>query len=137
MDLLSRVSLPPLEDGEAAMIEAASACLDRFTDRFNACDTRGVDAELHFPHLLLSGHELITWPAPGGHSGAFFDALKHTGWLRTRYDDKLPVLVCRDKVHFVVAYSRIGCDDVPISRHRNLWIVSRIGNRWGICLRSY
>ena len=50
------VSLASSATPEAAAIAAASQCLDRFTDRFNACDLAGMDGELLFParHVLWS-----------------------------------------------------------------------------------
>jgi hypothetical protein len=118
-------------------IGPASACLDRFTAHFNACDPAGMDAELHFPHVLLSGAELVVWDGPGGHPADFFDRLRASGWRETRYEAKEPVLASEDKVHFVVTYTRCGDGGEVLSTHRNLWIVTRKSGRWGIALRSY
>ncbi len=122
---------------DAQLVAAASACLDRFTERFNACDSAGMDTQLHFPHIMLSGAERLDWDRPGQHPAYFFDALKETGWSHTRYESKTAVLVSQDKVHFLVAYSRRNDRDEVLSLHRNLWIVTRRDGRWGIALRSY
>ena len=119
------------------VIGPASACLDRFTAHFNACDLVGMDAELHFPHILLSGAELVVWNGPGEHPADFFDRLRASGWRETRYEAKEPVLASEDKVHFVVTYTRRGEAGVVLSTHRNLWIVTLKSDRWGIALRSY
>ena len=127
-----------MQGDDAQLVAAASACLDRFTERFNACDSAGMDGELHFPHIMLSGAERLEWLEPGQHPANFFDALKATGWNHTRYEAKEPVLVSQDKVHFVVTYSRRNAEDKVLSTHRNLWIVTRRDDeRWGIALRSY
>ena len=122
---------------EADAIREASACLDRFTERFNACDTAGMDRELHFPHLMLSGAERLEWHAPGNHPVDFFEKLRASGWRRTRYQSKDAVLASADKVHFVVAYTREDEAGTVLSTHRNLWIATRVAGRWGISLRSY
>jgi hypothetical protein len=119
------------------LIAAASACLDRFTDAFNACDLDGMDAQLHFPHVMFSGAEQLVWDAPGKHPVDFFDRLKSTGWAETRYEDKNPVLVSASKVHFVVEYTRRDRQGVVLSSHTNLWIATRIRDEWGIAVRSY
>ncbi len=136
-DFSAFVAPPPSGEPHAAAIEAASACLDRFTAAFNAADTHGMDAELHFPHVMLSGAQRLDWVGPGQHPPGFFDALKATGWARTQYEKKEPVLVGNDKVHFVVTYTRRDAAGAVLSTHVNLWIVVRTGERWGISLRSY
>jgi hypothetical protein len=128
--------VPSAESGQA-LIEAASACLDRFTARFNARDPAGMDAELHFPHDMLSGAERLTWTQAGQHPRDFFESLLASGWHHTRYASKDAVLVSRDKVHFVVTYSRRNQAGEVLSMHENLWIVTRMAGKWGIVLRSY
>jgi len=118
-------------------IREASACLDRFTERFNACDTAGMDGELHFPHVMLSGADRLEWQAPGSHPADFFEKLKASGWRCTRYQSKEAVLTSADKVHFVVTYTREDGAGMVLSTHRNLWIATRVAGRWGISLRSY
>jgi hypothetical protein len=122
---------------EAEAVREAALCLDRFTERFNACDTAGMDGELHFPHLMLSGADRLEWQAPGHHPADFFEKLQASGWRRTRYQSKEAVLASADKVHFVVVYTREDASGAVLSTHRNLWIATRVGGRWGISLRSY
>ena len=107
-DFSAFVAPPPSGEPRAAEVDAASACLDRFTAAFNASDTSGMDAELHFPHVMLSGAQRLEWAEPGQHPHDFFEKLKATGWALTRYEKKEPVLVANDKVQFVVTYTRRG-----------------------------
>lgn len=116
---------------------AASACLDRFTAAFNAGDLAGMDAELHFPHTLLSGAQRLVWDSPGQHPPDFFTQLRATGWASTRYESKEAVLASADKVHFVLTYTRRHASGEVLSTHHNLWIATRLDGRWGIALRSY
>lgn len=124
-------------ESAAELIAAAEACLDGFTDCFNARDRTGMDAHLQFPHVIYSGAERLVWEMPGQIPRDFFDKLIATGWARTVYEDKQPILVSPDKVHFRVRYTRRTSDGRVLSEHENIWFVTRIGNRWGIALRSY
>lgn len=123
-------------DADEALAQA-TACLDRFTDAFNACELAGMDAQLHFPHVMLAGGKLLTWASPGQHPPDLFDALKATGWTCTVYVERHAVLVLPGKVHLRVVYDRMGADGRRLSRHDNLWVVTCVDGRWGIALRSY
>lgn len=130
---------PRADNGpEAQMVAAAVACLNGFTSRFNARDLAGMDAYLHFPHVILSGEELVIWEEPGKLPASFFDELsRETGWAETRYQRQEAVLVSPRKVHMHVVYSRNRRDGSVISSHGNMWIVTCEQGRWGIKLRSY
>jgi hypothetical protein len=130
----------PVADGsdEEAMIAAAFRCVEAFTDRFNARDLAGMDAMLHFPHIILSGEQLVVWQVSGQLSASFFDDLaRSTGWHHTTYQAKRAVLISPGKVHLVVEYSRDRADGTVASFHSNLWIVTYDDGRWGIKQRSY
>lgn len=131
--------VPTADDfDEAATVAAAIECVEAFTDCFNARDLEGMDAKLHFPHIILSGEQLVVWDRPGQLSSTFFDDLsKSSGWHHTRYQAKRPVLVSPRKVHLVVEYTRNRSDNAVITSHRNLWIVTYDRERWGIKQRSY
>ena len=136
-DFSAFVAPPPSGESHAAAGDAASACLVRLSAAFSASDTPRMDAQLRFPHVMLSGAQRLDWVGPGQHPPGFFEALKATGWARTQYEKKEPVLAGNDKVHFVVTYTRRDAADAVLSTHVNLWIVVRTGERWGISLRSY
>jgi hypothetical protein len=130
----------PLGDGsdENAMIAAAYRCVETFTDHFNAQDLAGMDAMLHFPHIILSAEQLVVWQAPGQLPASFFqDLIQSTGWHHSTYQNKRAVLVSTRKVHLVVEYSRDSSDGTTVSFHQNLWIVTYENDRWGIKQRSY
>lgn len=118
-------------------VEDASGCLDRFTEAFNALDLAGMDAQLHFPHVMISESETLLWDAPNQHPSDFFQRLQSTGWASTRYESKVPVLTSKNKVHFLVTYTRRSNTGEELSRHTNLWIVLKKNDAWGISLRSY
>ena len=121
-----------------AMINGATACVEGFTERFNARDLAGMDAHLHFPHAILSAETLVVWETPNQVPADFFDVItRDSGWHRTEYLDRQPVLVSARKVHLHVSYTRNRADGSVISQHDNLWIVTLEAGRWGIKARSY
>ena len=117
--------------------DAALACIAAFTERFNARDLVGMDAALHFPHLILTGEHLVIWKAPGQLPPGFFEELATTGWARSTYHAQQVVLASDRKVHLLVDYSRDRADGTQISHHQNLWIVTLQDGRWGLKQRSY
>ncbi len=129
----------PIADGQDpdAMVAAAIATIDAFTARFNAGDLAGMDALLHFPHVILSAEQLIVWERPGQMPADFFATLAGTGWHHTAYVERRVVLVTARKVHLFVDYTRNRADGTVLSRHQNLWIVTEDRGRWGIKQRSY
>ncbi len=125
------------EESADAIVAAAEACLDSFTACFNNRDLVGMDARLHFPHVLFSGAEYVMWERSGQLPDDFFDKLSESGWEKTVYEAKEPILVSPDKVHFRVRYTRRAADGRILTEHDNVWFVTKIKNRWGIALRSY
>lgn len=125
-------------EDHAAMAANAVACVEAFSARFNARDLAGMDARLHFPHIILSGEQLVIWEKSGQLPPSFFaDLIASTGWDRSVYQHKQAVLVSPRKVHLLVDYTRNRSDGSIITRHRNLWIVTEQDGRWGIKQRSY
>jgi hypothetical protein len=125
-----------LESSEE-LIAGATGCMEAFTERFNDQDITGMDSLLHFPHVMFSGEELLIWKHPGQLPNDFFAQLVSTGWAKTVYESKTPVLVSSNKVHFRVNYTRRRADESVITSHENLWIVVKANGKWLIALRSY
>jgi len=118
------VHLETHTEGGAEAARSAIECIEAFTDRFNDRDREGMEARLHFPHVILSGEKLIVWDKPGQQRDSFFKDLIATGWYRTTYRRKQVVLATSRKVHLLVEYSRDDAAGEPISIHQNLWIVT-------------
>lgn len=113
----------------------AFAVLDEFTAAFNRQDVAGMDAALHFPHFF-SGSEVTVWDRPGSLSVEFFPTLVQSGWAFSRYTRKETLLATGDRVHFLVEYERCRADGTVLTTQAAIWIVARIGGRWGIQVRS-
>lgn len=121
----------------ADAVAQALACLDRFTAAFNACNLAAMDAELHFPHVMLAGSVQHVWGCAGQHPSSLFPTLRELGWSYTQYEAREPILASDDKVHCRVTYTRRKADGSVLSEHTNLWVVTKVQSRWGIAWRSY
>ncbi len=62
-------------DDAGAMAVDAIASVEAFSACFNARDLAGMDARLHFPHIILSGEKLMIWETPGQLPPSFFPEL--------------------------------------------------------------
>jgi hypothetical protein len=119
----------------SASVEAAFEVLEKFTAAFNRQDVAAMDATLHFPHVF-TGPNLVIWPAPGSVSPDFFPNLVASGWASSRYVKREAILASADTVHVRVDYDRCRKDGSVLSKQKAVWIVTRIGGRWGIQVRS-
>jgi hypothetical protein len=136
-EFLNFVGESSSHEADSLTVAEASCCLDRFTQAFNACDSTAMDAELHFPHIMLSGAQTLVWERPGQHPLDLFPSLRQVGWASTRYESRQPLLTSSAKVHFLVVYTRRNVAGEVLSTHHNLWVVSKVAGKWGIALRSY
>jgi hypothetical protein len=129
---------PPHDrDDPATTIRDAIATIDAFAERFNARDLVGMDALLHFPHIILSGEKLTIWDEPGQVDPEYFAELKASGWSHSVYHEKQPLLVSTRKVHLLVDYTRNRADGSAMSRHKLMMVVTCENDFWGIKQRSY
>jgi len=69
--LLSFVSTTSDSSINQDVAQEASRCLDKFTEAFNALDLEGMDAALHFPHVMISETETRLWSTPNQHPSDF------------------------------------------------------------------
>lgn len=124
------------EPARDAIIREALAPLDAFMAALNAGDEAGVNAAFHFPHVRIAGGTVTVFPDPGDYRLEGFLARAGDGWAESRWNRRRPVHVAADKVHFDVRFSRHRADGSLIAAFDSLWVVPRIGGRWGIQARS-
>jgi hypothetical protein len=122
---------------EDKIVKEALQCIETFADSFNREDIVTMDTCLHFPHYILSGNEMICWQKSGHITKKFFEDLKSNGFDRTVIREIEVILVSENKVHLRYCYDRIHTNGSIMSSHDNVWILTKVDNRWGIILRSY
>lgn len=119
------------------IIKESIKCLEEFSNCFECEDLLGMDSCCHFPHYLLSGNEVIYWETKGALPQEFFESLKQSGFKKTVVTRREPILVSENKVHFLYSYYRESISGEIMSKHDNVWILTRINGKWGIQVRSY
>ena len=121
-------------------VEEAKESYKRWLQGFNSRDRDAMVAELHFPHLRLSGSNQIQFWDTAANINANFDEqtqkLKEEGWVRTDSNLINAIQKGSDKVHLTMIQSRIHSDGSEYNRFQTLWIFIRENERWGVKFRS-
>ena len=98
----------------AQEVEQAKESYDRWLQGFNSRDRDAMVAELHFPHLRLSGsNQIQVWNTPADINANFDEQtqkLKEEGWVRTESNFIEAIQKGPDKVHLTMIQSRIHSD---------------------------
>ena len=121
-------------------LKEAKESYKRWLQGFNARDRDAMVAELHFPHLRLSGSNQIQVWDTAANINANFDEqtqkLKEEGWVRTDSNFIEAIQKGPDKVHLTMIQSRVHSDGSEYNRFETLWIFIRVNDRWGVKFRS-
>ena len=121
-------------------VEEAKESYKRWLQGFNSRDRDAMVAELHFPHLRLSGSNQIQFWDTAANIHANFDEqtqkIKEEGWVRTDSNLINAIQKGSDKVHLTMIQSRIHSDGSEYNRFQTLWIFIRENERWGVKFRS-
>ena len=121
-------------------VEEAKESYKRWLQGFNSRDRDAMVAELHFPHLRLSGsNQILVWDTAANINANFDEQtqkLKEEGWVRTDSNLINAIQKGSDKVHLTMIQSRIHSDGSEYNRFQTLWIFIRENERWGVKFRS-
>ena len=137
MDYIDIFKKTSEESVDCETVQKAMECMKKFASAFDAEDTEAMDECLHFPHYLLSGNNVIYWEKPGQLTKDFFDDLKTIGFQKTVIDYITVILATKDKVHLKYSYSRLAKSGQVMSKHDNIWVLTKKKGVWKILLRSY
>jgi predicted amidohydrolase len=118
-------------------IAAARATLDAFMAAFNTGDAKAVAATYHFPHVRLHSGKVTVFPTAADFDLSNFRATSDAReWARSIWDHTRVIHAGPDKVQFDTRFSRLRADGSTIATYDSIYIVTRIGGRWGIQARS-
>jgi hypothetical protein len=111
--------------------------LDDFMAGLNAHDAAAMDRCMHFPHPRIAAGKVAVYDAPGSNPMDLFERLKaEDGWSYSRWV-KREVIQCNEsKAHVALSYTRFRADGSVIGVYDSLYILTRVGGRWGIQARS-
>ncbi|OWU85196.1 hypothetical protein ATO6_09175 [Oceanicola sp. 22II-s10i] len=111
--------------------------LDAFMAALNAQDSAGMQATFHFPHYRLSTSGVQVYETADDYGIEVFKNRADTGeWDHSAWDHKRIVHADDNKAHVDVQFTRYRKDGSVIGVYPSLWIVTRIGGRWGVQARS-
>lgn len=117
----------------------ATAAFKRWSAAFNARDSDRMVAEMHFPHMRLSGTEFQTWQAEQDFlevQDQMTGQLRAEGWHTTVTKSIDAVQAGPEKVHLVIRQSRQRADGTEYNGFDTLWIFTNINGKWGVQFRS-
>jgi len=130
----------PLAGGQRAeVLDAARRAALEFMTAFNAGDAEGATGPLNYPHLFLFSSGTIATADDAGHSSVRpdFNRMRSSqNWHVSTFDSLEASIVSENKVHLEVVFSRWHPDGTRYLTIPALWIVTRVGDHWGVQLRS-
>ena len=122
---------------KADIEEKCLAVLDRFMAGLNAHDATAMDAAMHFPHVRFAGGTLKIYAEPGNNPMDLFTRLiESDGWSYSRWETTDIVQFSDTKAHCALSYTRFRADGSVIGVYDSLYVLTLIGDRWGIQIRS-
>ena len=135
--------LKDIEPGVAIAPEDAAeiwAVLDQFMTTFRMPLANTIDKHLEtylFPHARIASGRIDIAPDAKTYKDA---ALKLTampsGWDHSEWSSRKIVQAGKDKVHVIVTFDRFRKDNSLIAVEPSLYIMEKVGGRWGIRARS-
>ena len=117
--------------------EACNEVLDEFMAGLNAFDAAAMDRCMHFPHPRIADGKVVVYEKAGSNPMDLFDRLKKAdGWSYSRWEKLEVVQFNENKAHVALSYTRYRADGSVIGVYDSLYILTRVGGRWGIQARS-
>ena len=116
--------------------EQARNAIDAFFKAFNARDVEALKDALNYPHVRIASGRVTIAKDRSEFKGRFDVLIEREGWDRSTLDKADVVHASDNKVHFAVEFSRYKKDGTKYVTHKSLWIVTRLGDRWGVQARS-
>ena len=112
--------------------------LDEYLDAFNAGDAKRWANILHYPHVRIAGDRVRVWDTPEAFAkdNDMSRLAQKINWGYNKWDWRELVQFGPDKMHYLLQFSRYTVNDSFISSFESLYIITRIGGRWGVQGRS-
>ena len=115
------------------------AVTDEFIRSFNARDLNAHFATFNFPHVRIANRRVQVFESREElerHPERYDTRGLEIGWLYSRWDARHVIHASPDKVHMAVEHTRYGPDELALSTHSGIYVITRIGGHWGIQARS-
>jgi len=112
--------------------------LDEYTEAFNTGDVNRWSIILHYPHVRIAGNRVRVWETQEefAKDNDMSRLVEKINWGYNKWDWRELVQFGPEKMHYLVQYSRYTVNDAFIASFESLYIITRIGGRWGVQGRS-
>ncbi len=113
---------------------AALGAYRRFFAGFNSREAQAWAASLHFPHVRVSSRGPVQpVPSLGDHVAAMsWNPVEATGWDHSTEHEPEIVHTGDSRFHIAGGWTRYTKDDEPILSSYVTYVVTRLGDSWGI-----
>jgi hypothetical protein len=110
------------------------SALERFIDTFNSRDAVRWAGSLQFPHVRPSPRGTpVVIPSAEKYADAFdYQRIIDSGWDHSEFDERRVLHVSADKIHAAGQWSRYSAAGEKFLTNQVVYIVTRLGDRWGI-----
>ncbi|MFC1639514.1 hypothetical protein ACFL3B_01970 [Gemmatimonadota bacterium] len=124
-------------------VDSAGAleAVDRFFETFNSRDPELWASSLHYPHIRMPGVGKPIQPSVPSLSAEDYanrfdySRIVRTGWDHTGVEARSIVHITSDKAHVAALYHRYNEEGDKIRTTRVMYLVTRLGDRWGVQAR--
>ena len=117
--------------------QACMDVLDRFMQALNAYDASAMDASMHFPHVRFAGGQIKIYPKAGDNPMDLFERLRREdNWKYSEWVTRELVQCSEIKAHYALSYTRFRADDSIMGVYESLYVLTKVGDAWGIQMRS-
>lgn len=113
------------------------ATLDRFMAALNRYDATAMDSEMHFPHVRLAEGKVAIYETSGTNPMDLFDRLRLADhWKFSEWGRRDLIQFTETKAHYALDYTRYRDDGTVIGVYESLYVLTKVGAKWGILARS-
>ena len=123
----------------AKPVEEAIGVFERWGEAFIAQDVDGMIAEMHFPHVRLSGSDFQVWQTEDDFRASQSESarlLRAEGFSKGVAELIEAVQFGPDKVHLAVRIARQDADGTEYKTFETLWVMTLIAGKWAAKFRS-
>jgi hypothetical protein len=105
-----------------------------FFDTFNAKDAGAWAGVMSYPHVRVSprGESRVFETAADYSGNASWERFEATGWVRTQGIEPTTIHESEQKVHIAGGWTRFNAHDEVILENRVTYVITRVGQGWGI-----
>ena len=118
------------------LIESAvMQVLDDWMSAFNRQDLPAWLSTFHFPHYRLASGKMTVVNSADEHAD-YRPIFLEMGWHHSSWDHRHIIHTSETKVHVDTKFTRYREDGSVIATYESLYILTKLGGRWGVQLRS-